>query len=62
MLATANEVPDLLVIPNTINVIEEISRQSLRVASLIDEYTKLSWAGNLIPTPLGLVKSNGVCL
>lgn len=48
MLATANAVPDLPVIPNTTNVIEEISRQSLEVASLIHEYTKLPLAGNLI--------------
>jgi hypothetical protein len=37
------------VIPNTTNVIEEISRQSLEVASLIHEYTKLPRAGKSIP-------------
>ncbi|KAG6904884.1 hypothetical protein DXG01_006459, partial [Tephrocybe rancida] len=44
MLGTANAIPDLPVIQNTTNVIEEISRQSLEVASLIHEYTKLHWA------------------
>ena len=58
MLGTANAIPDLPVIPNTTNVIEAISRQSLQVASLIHEYTKLPWAGNSIPLLLGLVKSN----
>ena len=37
MLAIANDVPDHLT-----NVIVDISRQSLRVASLILEYTELS--------------------
>ena len=46
MLAIANEIPDLPVIPNTTDVIVDISRQSLRVASLIHEYTKLSLAGD----------------
>ena len=45
MLATANMIPDLPVIPNTTDVIVDISRQSLRVASIIHEYTKLSLAG-----------------
>jgi len=58
MLGTANAIPDLPVIPNTTNVIEEISRQSLQVASLIHEYTKLSWAGNSILLPLDPIKSN----
>ena len=46
MLATANMIPDLPVISNTTDVIVEISRQSLRVASLIHEYTKLSLSGD----------------
>jgi hypothetical protein len=46
MLGTANMIPNLPVIQNTTNVIEEISRQSLQVASLIHEYTKLSFASN----------------
>ena len=46
MLATANMIPDLPVIPNTTNVIVDIGRQSLRAGSLIHEYTKLSLAGN----------------
>ena len=57
MLATANAVPNLAVIPNTANVIEEISRQSLEVASLIHEYTKLPWAGNSNPLFPDLVES-----
>ena len=52
MLGTANAITDLPVIPNTTNVIEEISRKSIQVASLIHEYTKSPWAGNLIPPPL----------
>ncbi|KAG6905954.1 hypothetical protein DXG01_016698 [Tephrocybe rancida] len=48
MLGTANAIPDLLVIQNTTNVIEKIGRQSLEVASLIHEYTKLHWAGRTI--------------
>ena len=46
MLATANRIPDLPVIPNTTDVVVDISRHSLRIASLIHEYTKLSLAGN----------------
>ena len=48
MLATANAVRDLPEIPNTTNVIGDIGRQSLWVASLVDEYTKLSFAGDLL--------------
>ena len=47
MLAIANMIPDLPVIPDTTDVIVEISRQSLRVASLIHEYTKSSSPGDL---------------
>ena len=47
MLAIANMIPDLPVIPDTTNVIVDISRQSLRVASLIHEYTKSSSLGDL---------------
>ncbi|PPQ94485.1 hypothetical protein CVT25_013768 [Psilocybe cyanescens] len=43
MLGTAAAVPDLPQIPNTDSVIEEISRQSLQVASLIHEYANLSF-------------------
>jgi hypothetical protein len=46
MLGTANAIPNLAAIQNTTNVIDEISRQSLQVASLIHEYTKLPRAGN----------------
>ena len=58
MLGTANAILDLAVIPNTTDVIKEISRQSLQVASLIHEYTQFPWAGNLIALPLDPVKSN----
>ena len=51
MLATADMIPDLRVIPGTTDVIADISRQSLRVASLIHEYTKLSMPGNFPPLP-----------
>ena len=46
MLAIANMIPDLPVIPDTTDVIVDISRQSLRVASLIHEYTKSSSPGD----------------
>ena len=46
MLGTANAIPNLPVIQNTTNVIEDISCQSIQVASLIHEYMKLPWAGN----------------
>ena len=52
MLATANMIPDLPVISNTTDVIVGISRQSLRVASLIHEYTKLSLAGDSLIYPV----------
>ena len=58
MLGTANAIPDLPVIPNTSDVIEAISRQSLQVASLIHEYTKLPWAGNSVLLLRVSVKSN----
>ncbi|KAF8160167.1 ankyrin repeat-containing domain protein [Pholiota molesta] len=40
MLGIAKEYPDLLLIKGTTNVIEEIGRTSLKVASLIHEYTR----------------------
>ena len=39
MLSVAKEHPNLLVVKGATNVIEEIGRTSLRVASLIHEYT-----------------------
>ena len=54
MLATANMIPDLPVIPNTTDVIVDIGRQSLRAASLIHEYTKLSLAGDSLIYPIKL--------
>jgi hypothetical protein len=47
MIGAANKVRDLLVIEGTTNVIEEIGRLSLQAASLIDEYTKLTFIGGL---------------
>ncbi|KAF9470382.1 hypothetical protein BDN70DRAFT_939763, partial [Pholiota conissans] len=40
LLGTAKECPDLPVIKGTTNVIEEIGRMSLKVTSLIHEYTR----------------------
>ncbi|PPQ81501.1 LOW QUALITY PROTEIN: hypothetical protein CVT25_015661, partial [Psilocybe cyanescens] len=57
MLATAAAVPDLPQIPKTDNVINEISRQSLRVASLIHKYTKLSFAKRTVKIQLNGIKS-----
>jgi len=57
MLATANMVPDLPVISNTTDVIVDISRQSLRVASLIHEYSKLSLAERTVKIQIGGLKS-----
>ena len=48
MLAAADMIPDLRVIPGTTDVIVDISRQSLQVASLIHEYTKLSMPGDFL--------------
>jgi len=58
MVGAANAIPDLPVIPNTSDVIEAISRQSLQVASLIHEYTKLPWAGDSILLLQVFIKSN----
>ncbi|KIJ94632.1 hypothetical protein K443DRAFT_354461 [Laccaria amethystina LaAM-08-1] len=44
ILATTKAIPNLQEIPDTINVIKEINRQSLEVAVLIQEYTKLHFA------------------
>ena len=49
MLGLAKECPDLLLIEGTTNVIEEIGRASLKVASLIHEYTKPAFIGRLMP-------------
>ncbi|KAH9477185.1 hypothetical protein JR316_0011104 [Psilocybe cubensis] len=53
MLGAANQVPNLPMLPGMVDVIERIGRTSLDVASLIDEYTHLSYAegnGMLIQT------------
>ncbi|KDR66751.1 hypothetical protein GALMADRAFT_1359322 [Galerina marginata CBS 339.88] len=63
LLGTANTVPNLPEIPDTTKVIEEISRQSLQVASLIHEYTKLHFAKRTVQTQVsGNLKSRiGEC-
>jgi hypothetical protein len=43
MLGVAKEYPDLLFIGGTTNVTEEIGRTSLKVTSLIYEYTRPSF-------------------
>ncbi|KAF8962153.1 hypothetical protein BDZ97DRAFT_2059804, partial [Flammula alnicola] len=48
MLGAAHAAPDLPVIADTSNILEEISRQSLQIASLIDEYTKLCYAARTL--------------
>ena len=48
MLGVAKEFPDLPVISSTTNVIEGIGRASLQAATLIYEYTNLSYAGKLM--------------
>jgi hypothetical protein len=45
MLGVAREFPGVLLIKDTTNVIEEIGRTSLKVASLIHEYTKPQFIG-----------------
>ncbi|KAH9477080.1 Vegetative incompatibility protein HET-E-1 [Psilocybe cubensis] len=57
LLATANELQDLPVIASTTNVIEDIARQSLRVAALIHDYASRTLAGRILRTPLGEMKS-----
>ena len=47
MLATVNMIPGLQLIPNVTNLIVDISRQLIQVASLILEYKKLS-GGSLL--------------
>ena len=59
MLAAADMVRGLPEIPNTTDVIGDIGRQSLRVASLIHQYTKLSLAGDSL-LYLGNFKSNDI--
>jgi ABC-type amino acid transport system permease subunit len=54
-LGIAKEYPDLLVVEGTTNVIEEIGRTSLKIASLIHEYTKLSLPGKLVSLFLNLI-------
>ena len=47
MISVANDSPDLLVIDGTENVIEAIGRASLQVSTVIDEYARLPFIGEL---------------
>ncbi|THH11967.1 hypothetical protein EW146_g7869, partial [Bondarzewia mesenterica] len=60
MLGAAKECPDLTAISGTENVIEEIGRASLEVASVIDEYTKLSFSGRTLRSALSSNIANQV--
>jgi hypothetical protein len=60
-LGVAKEKPDLLVIEGTDNVIEEIGRTSLEIASLIREYTRLRFAGKSIASLVNLILYNSHC-
>ena len=60
ILGTTKAIPNLQEIPDTINVIKEINRQSLEVAALIQEYTKLHFAGNSVPHLHDPAESNDV--
>ena len=48
MLGVAEAHTNLLVIEGTTNVIEEIGRTSLKIASLIHEYTRLPFISKLM--------------
>jgi hypothetical protein len=58
-LGIAKEYPDLLVVEGTTNVIEEIGRTSLKIASLIHEYAKLSLPRKLVSLFLNPILING---
>ena len=49
MLNTTKAIPNLEVIPDMTHVIKEITHQLLETAVLIQEYTKMSFGGNLVP-------------
>ena len=51
-------IPNLQEIPDTTSVIKEINGRSLEVAALIQEYTKLHFAGNAVPHLHDPVESN----
>jgi hypothetical protein len=61
MVGVANECPDLPVISGTSNILEEIGRTALQVASLIDEYTKLPFLGGLNAILSGLLIRPLIC-
>jgi hypothetical protein len=60
-LGVAKEKPDLLMIEGTDDVIEEIGRTSLKIASLIREYTGLRFAGKSVASLVNLILFNGRC-
>ena len=49
ILGIIKAIPNLQEIPDTTSVIKEINGQSLEVAALVQEYTKLYFAGNSVP-------------
>jgi hypothetical protein len=51
----------LLVIEGTDDVIEEIGRTSLKIASLIREYTRLRFAGKSVASLVNLMLFNSRC-
>jgi hypothetical protein len=62
ILGIAKEKPDLLLVKGTDNVIEEIGRMSLKVASLIHEYTRVPFPGKWVTLWNNLIIFNGGCL
>ena len=55
MVGVAKKCHDIQVIDGTTNVIEEIGRVALEVASLVDEYTKISFIGKISWSRLWLI-------
>lgn len=58
-LGIAKEYPDLKKIDGTTNVIDEIGRTSLKIASLIHEYTRPSLGGKSVSSLINLILFNG---
>lgn len=58
----AKEYPDLKKINGATNVIDEIGRTSLKIASLIHEYTRLSFGRKSVSSSINVILLNGECL
>jgi len=58
MLGVANASPELLIIKGTTNVISDISLLSLRIASVIHEYTGHNFTGKFIVLNCLLIKAD----